>query len=81
MICPRCSIGEVVEDTGECALCGFSMQKRVTLGKPAVDASMLVPLLVMTVGFTLYFAAVLLTRTRAEVLDRERNKRWVQEVI
>ncbi len=37
MICPRCSIGEVAEDTRECVLCGFSMQKRVTLGKPVVD--------------------------------------------
>jgi heme exporter protein C len=50
------------------------------LGKPAVDTSMLIPLLVMTLGFTLFFGAVLLTRTRGEVLDRERNKRWVGEL-
>lgn len=50
------------------------------LGKPAIDTSMLIPLLVMTVGFTLYFAAVLLTRTRGEVLDRERHKQWVKNL-
>ena len=51
------------------------------IGKPEIATSMLVPLLVMTVGFMLYYATVLLMRMRAEVLERERNTRWVKEFI
>jgi heme exporter protein C len=51
------------------------------LGKPAIEASMLVPLLVMWLGFTFFFFAVLMVRTRAEILSRERNKKWLRNVI
>jgi heme exporter protein C len=51
------------------------------LGKPAMDPSMLVPLLVMWLGFTFFFFAVLMVRTRAEILSRERNKKWLRDVI
>jgi len=51
------------------------------LGRPSMPASMLVPLLLMLLGFTLYFAAVLLTRARGEVLRRERNARWIVEAL
>ncbi|NND59607.1 MAG: heme ABC transporter permease [Gammaproteobacteria bacterium] len=46
-----------------------------------LDPVMLWSLLIMAVGFKLYFAAIALTRVRAEVLDREWHKRWAREVI
>ena len=42
---------------------------------------MLWPLLLMFLGFMLYFVAVLLIRLRAELLRRERNASWVREVV
>ncbi len=51
------------------------------LGKPAMEPSMLVPLLVMWLGFTFFFLAVLMVRTRAEIISRERNKKWLRDVI
>jgi heme exporter protein C len=42
---------------------------------------MLVPLLMMLLGFTLFFAAVLLVRLRGEVLNRERSASWVREAL
>ena len=42
------------------------------LAKPTMATSMLVPLLMMLLGFTLFFGAVLLVRLRAEILTRER---------
>ena len=50
-------------------------------GKPTMDARMLVPLMLMLLGFTLYFAAILLVRARGEVLRRERNARWIAEAL
>lgn len=51
------------------------------LGKPAMEPSMLIPLLIMWLGFTFFFFAVLMIRTRGEILARERNKKWLREVI
>jgi heme exporter protein C len=51
------------------------------MGKPTMDFSMLWPLLLMFVGFGLYFITVLLIRLRAELLRRERNASWVREVL
>jgi heme exporter protein C len=42
---------------------------------------MLVPLLLMALAFKLFYAAVVLVRARNEVLYRERNRRWVRELI
>jgi heme exporter protein C len=39
------------------------------MGGPTVDRAMLVPLLVMAVGFTLYFAALLMLRIRTAILE------------
>ena len=49
--------------------------------KPSMHASMLVPLLVMALAFKLFYAAVVLMRARCEVLERERNSRWVQTLV
>lgn len=51
------------------------------MGKPKMDFAMLWPLLLMFVGFALYFIAVLLIRLRAELLRRERNASWVREEL
>ncbi len=48
------------------------------LGKPSITGDMLWPLLVMLVGFTLYYGAVLMTRLRAEILQRERDASWLR---
>jgi heme exporter protein C len=50
-------------------------------GGPAMDTAMLYPLLAMILGFTFIFGALLLRRVRAEVLFRERRKRWVRDLI
>jgi len=51
------------------------------LGAPSIAMSMLVPLLLMTVAFKLFFGASLLMRARAEILDRERRSHWVQVLL
>jgi heme exporter protein C len=51
------------------------------LGKPTMNGDMLWPLLLMLLGFALYFVTVLLIRLRAELLRRERNASWVREVV
>jgi len=51
------------------------------MDRPSMPMDMLAPLLMMLLGFTLFFAAVLLVRLRAEVLRRERGAAWVKEVV
>ncbi|MFQ5784543.1 MAG: heme ABC transporter permease [Alphaproteobacteria bacterium] len=41
------------------------------MGGPSIDASMLMPLLVMAIGFTVYYVAVVLLRMRAEITIRK----------
>ncbi len=50
------------------------------LDAPSITSSMLIPLLVMAVGFLLYFATTLLIRTRCEILEREARSGWVREL-
>jgi heme exporter protein C len=49
-------------------------------GGPAMPPSMLIPLLLSFAGFTLFYAALACVRLRAEVLIRERNASWLQEL-
>ncbi|MDW3094899.1 MAG: heme ABC transporter permease [Gammaproteobacteria bacterium] len=49
--------------------------------KPSMHMSMLIPLLVMAVAFKTYFLALLFSRTRSEVLSREKNTSWVKDVM
>lgn len=51
------------------------------LAKPTMPPSMLVPLLVMLLGFTTLFGALLLTRLRAEILNRGRTASWIREAV
>lgn len=50
-------------------------------GKPSIDASMIVPLLMMMLAYCLYFSAVLCDGLCAEIVRRERNALWLSEVI
>jgi heme exporter protein C len=50
------------------------------LDAPSIHMSMLIPLLIMALAFKLYYAVVVLLRARCEVLERERNSRWVREL-
>ncbi len=52
------------------------------MGKPAIGSwDMLWPLLLLFLGFTFYFAYIMLRRSQAEVLRRERGGDWLREVI
>ncbi len=50
-------------------------------GKPSIHVSMLIPLLVMAVAFKLFYFTVLMSRVRAEILQRERRTNWVRELV
>jgi heme exporter protein C len=52
----------------------------VRAGGPAMPPSMLVPLLLSALGFTFLYAALACVRVRGEVLIRERNASWLQEL-
>ncbi|KAA0683036.1 heme ABC transporter permease [Roseomonas genomospecies 6] len=43
----------------------------IRMGGPTIDGSMLVPLIVMALGFTAYFITVVLLRLRAEIVQRK----------
>ncbi|MBI1731156.1 MAG: heme ABC transporter permease [Gammaproteobacteria bacterium] len=47
---------------------------------PAIHASMLVPLLIMALGFKAFYAATALVRMRCELLESECNSAWVTEL-
>ena len=49
--------------------------------KPSIDVSMLIPLLIMAVAFKLFYVTLLLSRTRAEILRREKKTGWVRELV
>ncbi len=51
------------------------------IGKPAIAGSMLWPLLSLLLGFMLFYGAVLCIRLKGEVLNRERQAKWVREAI
>ena len=51
------------------------------MDSPSIAGDMLWPLLIMILGFSLFFAGVLLFRVKAEVLEREKNARWVRDLI
>jgi heme exporter protein C len=51
------------------------------LDAPSITWEMAWPLLTLILAFTLFFVALLLQRVQAEVLERERNARWVTEVM
>ena len=50
------------------------------MGKPNMPPSMYVPLLIMALSFQIYFVLALFQSCRAEILKRERNSKWVEEL-
>jgi heme exporter protein C len=48
--------------------------------KPSIHWSMLLPLLLMALAFQVYYVIALFHRCRAEILRRERNSKWVEEL-
>ena len=48
--------------------------------KPSIHWSMLLPLLIMALAFQVYYLLALFHRCRAELLRRERNSKWVEEL-
>jgi heme exporter protein C len=49
-------------------------------GGPAMTSDMLIPFLIMFLGFTLAFSWLLLRRLQAEIIEREGNARWIREL-
>ena len=49
--------------------------------KPSIHWSMLIPLLLMALAFQVYYVLALFQSCRAELLQRERNNKWVEELI
>jgi len=48
--------------------------------KPSIHWSMLIPLLLMALAFKVYYVMTLFQSCRAELLKRERNSKWVEEL-
>lgn len=61
-----------------------SLHQGPTLSKlevPSISTEMLWPLLTMILAFTLFFLGILALRVRGEVLEREFQARWAQDVL
>ena len=50
-------------------------------GKPTMDTSMLIPLLIMFIAANLYYAAIMLIRAKSILLDEERQTSWVRNLV
>jgi heme exporter protein C len=48
--------------------------------RPSITLDMLIPLLVMIAGFGLLFVWLLLNRLQGEIVERERDARWLQQL-
>lgn len=51
------------------------------VGKTTMHPSMLYPLLIMVVGFYVFYALALLLHTRTEILQREAKTQWVSDLV
>ena len=49
--------------------------------KPSIHPSMLLPLLLMALGFTVFYFVTMLLKTRTIILQRESGSAWVRERI
>jgi heme exporter protein C len=48
--------------------------------RPSITIDMLIPLLMMIAGFVLCFTWMLLNRLQGEIVERERDARWLQQL-
>jgi heme exporter protein C len=53
----------------------------IKLDTPSIASDMLWPLLVMIVAYQLLFFGILMTSVRTQVLEREKNSRWVSDML
>jgi heme exporter protein C len=51
------------------------------MGGSSIDTSMLYPLLIMAFATKFFYAANLLTRTRVKLLEQDKRKAWVREIV
>jgi heme exporter protein C len=51
------------------------------LDQPSMATEMLIPFLIMVLGFTFCFCWLLLNRLRGEIVERERDTRWLNEAL
>jgi heme exporter protein C len=51
------------------------------LDKPSIHIDMLIPLLFMAGAFKVYYLIALLLRSRNELLEREQNAKWIDELL
>jgi heme exporter protein C len=51
------------------------------LDSPSMATEMLIPFLIMVLGFTFCFYWLLLSRLRGEIVERERDTRWLNEAL
>ena len=49
--------------------------------KPPMPATMWMPLLLMVIAYYVFFAAVLMMRMRAEIIERENRTDWVRHLV
>lgn len=62
----------------------YTLHQPATLkltGKSSIHPEMVYPLLIMIAGFYIFYAWVLLMRTRTEILRREQKTKWVKEIV
>lgn len=62
----------------------YSLHQGATIkivGESSINASMAYPLIVMIVAFYIMYTWLLLSRIRAEVLEKERKSQWVQSLV
>ena len=62
----------------------FSLHQTATIklsGESSIDASMAYPLITMIIAFYVTYATLLLSKTRTEILHRERRARWVGDSV
>src|SRR5215471_6986603 len=51
------------------------------LGKPSIAPEMLTPFLIMVAAFTLCFFWLLLNGLRGQIVERERDSRWIRQLL
>jgi heme exporter protein C len=51
------------------------------IGAPSIHIDMLIPLIVMSVSFTLYFIIMCLARIRIGIREYDKNSNWVKNLV
>ena len=51
------------------------------LGGSSIDASILIPMLIMSIAVKFYYAANLLTRARVRLLEQDMRKNWAKDLV